>query len=491
MARFGESFLAALTRPSYGEGLFTVGQQAAATPGRMRQQELMQGLQQEITAARMAGDATLLKAASEKAAKAGQQELANSLSQEAVNASKLAAQKAKLSQFNTAVQAIPDLVTEEGRRQFFVLGTQAGLPPEEIAQRYKNRVGEAYTLKPGEQRMLGGRVLAEIPKEPPQETFSTSPPALWKDASGNVVLKTISGNRGTVIEAGSNKVVTQADLAGLTRVKEPSVSVSVAGEDKIAATAAEQILTDVGEKIQAEGEALNNIRLVQEAYDNLERGGEQALTGIFASGTDTVRRAGLAFMNILGVSESDPIYRDMNDATTSVAKANVLTQEFVKARLAATKGAISNREFETFIASVPSLVQTADGYKEILKFMDRTAKLSLVKAAEYRNLRAGLAEKDGTKLSDINNFENNWNKFSGQFPILEMRPDNYQQVWNAYKEGRLNDISLVRIVDNKPVRYSYMDIIREGKKNGKDPYITIKRFLKADDSAYLEVYNGK
>lgn len=177
MARFGESFLSAMTRPSFGEGLFTAGVQAGATPGRMAQRQVTQNLQKEIIEARLSGDPARLKAVAQKAAQAGDTQTATLLTQEAVTASQTAANAAKLNVFNQAVQAIPDITTEEGRRQFFAAGAQAGLKPDEVAQRYNNRVGEAYTLKPGEQRMLGGRVVASLPKE--EDTGE------WKALGGN------------------------------------------------------------------------------------------------------------------------------------------------------------------------------------------------------------------------------------------------------------------------------------------------------------------
>ena len=41
MAKFGQGFLRAATQPSFGEGLFTVGQQIGMAPGMKRQREAL------------------------------------------------------------------------------------------------------------------------------------------------------------------------------------------------------------------------------------------------------------------------------------------------------------------------------------------------------------------------------------------------------------------------------------------------------------------
>lgn len=490
MARFGESFLSAMTRPSFGEGLFTAGVQAGATPGRMAQRQVTQNLQKEIIEARLSGDPARLKAVAQKAAQAGDTQAATLLTQEAVTASQTAANAAKLNVFNQAVQAIPDITTEEGRRQFFAAGAQAGLKPDEVAQRYNNRVGEAYTLKPGEQRMLGGRVVASLPKEAPPETFSTSEPVSWKDAAGNVVLNTVSGNRGTLIEAGSNREVTAEELKGLTKVKQPLVSMT--GDSEVIEGLSKSLVDDVVQNIAEGKQAQETLLFVNEARAALDSGGEQALTGIAAEGVDTARRAGLFFLRSLGVSEDDPIYREMNDTATGATRLRTLTQDFVKERLAATKGAISDKEFETFIGSVPNLLQTVDGYKQVLGFMERMAKLKAVKAGEFRNLRADLIERKKS-ARDVENFKKKWDDFTFAFPVTDISPDVYQDMWNAYKNNNLNAVKITvppsALTGDKPVTYTYQDVAKVANKKKIPVYVVIRRLLREQGGA-VGVDNG-
>ena len=94
MARFGESFLAQLGRPSYQQGMFGLGQAIGGLPGQRREQQKQQQfnqLMQQGQQAMASGDAAALASIGQQLAAAGYQREAQQFTQ----ASREASEKAK------------------------------------------------------------------------------------------------------------------------------------------------------------------------------------------------------------------------------------------------------------------------------------------------------------------------------------------------------------------------------------------------------------
>lgn len=97
MARFGESFLAQLGRPSYQQGMFGLGQAIGSLPGQRREQQKQQQfnqLMQQGQQAMASGDAAALASIGQQLAAAGYQREAQQFTQ----ASREASEKAKMTE---------------------------------------------------------------------------------------------------------------------------------------------------------------------------------------------------------------------------------------------------------------------------------------------------------------------------------------------------------------------------------------------------------
>lgn len=91
---------------------------------------------------------------------------------------------------------------------------------------------------------------------------------------------------------------------------------------------------------------------------------------------------------------------------------NSLTLDFVKTRLEATKGSVSDKEMSLFLNSVPNIRNTVSGNKTILRFM----KAALVRSKTRAEFNRAYLEKNNTR-SGLNEA---WTKFKNENPILSV-----------------------------------------------------------------------
>ena len=176
--------------------------------------------------------------------------------------------------------------------------------------------------------------------------------------------------------------------------------------------------------------------------------------GPYARSTLSIRE----FVSSLG-------YGDLLEAEGAIAPQKALNQlamSFTMAIVSQTKGAISNREMELFIAASPTLGSTAEGFMEQLRLLE---KLALRKKDFYSNY---LTEMDTLEKNEslshtqrrikLDQFKNNWPEANPLLseedeailqnaidnPIIDndFTPRAFRRAWEA-KEAELGRIPLV------------------------------------------------
>jgi hypothetical protein len=164
--------------------------------------------------------------------------------------------------------------------------------------------------------------------------------------------------------------------------------------------------------------------------------------GAGATALNDMRRGYLTLFNVMGVSNNDPVYSKLANQTSAADLSKTLTQEFVRPRMEATKGAISDKEFATFIESVPNLLQTPEGYGRVLDYMENALNAQIVYA---ENLELAYEDQEGKTPSE---FKRSWNKFSSELPLGAFDRGELEQLWQTY--GKNGNLSGVRFTVNSP-----------------------------------------
>jgi hypothetical protein len=202
------------------------------------------------------------------------------------------------------------------------------------------------------------------------------------------------------------------------------------------------------EKLQ-EGDAsqVENGRTAQQTLPAIKQARElitdtPEVFGAGASVLNDMRRGYLTLFNVMGVSNNDPVYSKLSNQTSAADLSKTLTQEFVRPRMEATKGAISDKEFATFIESVPNLLQTPEGYGRVLDYMENALNAQIVYA---ENLELAYEDQEGKTPSE---FKRSWNKFSSELPLGAFDRGELEQLWQTYSKN--GNLSGVRFTVNSP-----------------------------------------
>ena len=310
----------------------------------------------------------------------------------------------------------------------------------------------------------------------------------WVDPEdpNKVVLKTVQpeGSAFPII-LGSNARVTSADLEGLVkRQGKPSVSVNVGdkAEGAYDKTLAEGLAEADLEIINNGTAAQNNLGTISEARLVLSEPGND-ITGFGAETVTEAKSAMLSLMGALGVSENDSLYQKLSQETAAANLYNMFTQEFVKVRMAATKGAITEREFATFIASVPNLLQTTEGYKQVLDTMERANTAAVLKAS-YIESNIG-TRKTAKEARD------KWSSFSNKFPLGSLSSEAMTTVFSESTNPNFKAENLVfSYMDpesKERVKTTYGEISRAARRNGIAPIVALKRLFDKRKAQHVQL----
>ena len=188
-------------------------------------------------------------------------------------------------------------------------------------------------------------------------------------------------------------------------------------------------------------------------------------------------------MGALGVPENDSLYQKLSQETAAANLYDMFTQEFVKVRMEATKGAITEREFATFIASVPNLLQTAEGYKQVLSTMERANTAAVLKAKHLEN---NMATQKSAKTA-----RDQWSSFSNKFPLGSLSSEAMSTVFEESIQPDFNMQNLMfSYIDkesNERVQATYGEIARAARKNGIAPVVALKRLFDKRSAQHVQL----
>ena len=181
------------------------------------------------------------------------------------------------------------------------------------------------------------------------------------------------------------------------------------------------------------------------------------ITGFGAGVLLDARKLVQATYNAFGVSPNDDV-RSALDSTVSDAEViNAFQQDFVTGRLAATKGAISDAEFKAFLASVPGLVTSKEGYISMLNFLEKAAVRAEVRGDYFR---MDIPSEAGT--NDFKRADKMWTVFSSQFPAgnentAGIPKGELRQMWDQFRIKNTNEKGLpkqqITALDPKQVNF--------------------------------------
>ena len=461
MARFSQGLLQGLMQPAFGQNLYEVGRAAAAGPAMTRASQRMKEEREQTQRGVTGGLFGLEQTVAEGR---DYQDALGSLVGLGATPEQIAQAEQRGQVKRQATIAQEQLETKERNRQ--ALEDRA----VSIAQeRGNNRMVAA--LKGADTKFIRD-YLASKPEQAEIGLTITE----WQNNAGQIVEKTVQGKDGKTRRLGDNTLMSTQDLEGLSIRSKPATTVNVSSTQET------QLAKDLGGALANEVTTAN--ALATEAESNLSLIAEARIIAndnpnIFGAGANTLdgaRRATQQAMTLLGVPQEDPMYQKIANATTASGVINAFTQDFVRSRLQATKGAISNREFEAFIASVPNLLSTAEGYDKLLTYMES--------ANTRQILRASALSKAGADSKKIQAAKNNWSKFIRDFPATAFIPSNdVEKMWRLYEsgEGKKENMTFVTsVIDSEgkttaPKRITYKEIEGLAKKAGMPPMLFLRR----------------
>ena len=291
-----------------------------------------------------------------------------------------------------------------------------------------------------------------------------------------VVLKTIQPKGSPYpIVLGSNQRVDATALEGLEKkAGKPAVSVDLGEKTESAyAQALAKGVAELDLEILSKGTAAeNNLSVISEARLVLEEPGND-ITGFGAENITQVKSGMLSLMGAFGVSESDALYQKLSQETSAANLYNTFTQLFVRERMEATKGAITEREFDTFIASVPNLMQTAEGYKKVLSFMERANTAAVLKA---QHIEKNMQTQKSVKLA-----KDEWSSFTRQFPLGSLSAEAMATIFNDFTKPNFSKdnmlISYIDPITEERVKQTYSEIAKKARVKGISPQLALKRMF--------------
>lgn len=288
---------------------------------------------------------------------------------------------------------------------------------------------EPFTLGPGEIRFSGSEVIARG-ATPTPDIGTTISEWIRPDNPNEVVYQTVQSKTGQTLQLGSNTPLTAEQLSGLQRKSKPSTSISVStaqkADEAYAVEAAEGQAERDLETVGLSDTALTTLNDIAEARAVLSRVDGGDILGFAAKEANTVKKALVGLMGALGVSEDNNVYQSLVAQNSAVDMVNVFTQNFVRPRMEATKGAITEREFDVFMASVPNLLQTEGGYKQVLRYMERAATAQLLLSNHLsENMQSGKKAAAARRQ---------WESFSRQFPTVGLSTIAMTDLWKDFKK---------------------------------------------------------
>ena len=278
--------------------------------------------------------------------------------------------------------------------------------------------------------------------------------------------------------------------SGVTIHNNPEGLTESAYDKQFGESAAKEDVAFVSEQLSAENyDALETTLLsTRDALDLVTE--NPTIFGASAALNVPLSKFGIGLMNALGVSETDPARRKLEDTSTGADEARRLTMNFVRERFEATKGAISDREFKEFLASVPNLLMEKDGYKIVVTKLRNLTAAKLAMINEARSIASDFgpdsketAKKRYSEAKKLFGRSRKTFQFFDGFDVQNMSPEQTQLITKILSDNiSLDDDKINRDFWNDRISYvaslkggatqivSYdklKEIWLDGRKSGK------------------------
>ena len=188
----------------------------------------------------------------------------------------------------------------------------------------------------------------------------------------------------------------------------------------------------------------------------MEQSGDD-ITGFGAGALLDARKLVQATYSAFGVSPNDAVRSALDSNVSDAEVINAFQQDFVTSRLNATKGSISDAEFKAFLASVPGLMTSKEGYISMLNFLEKAAVRAEIKGDYFR---MDIPSEAGT--NDFKRADKMWTVFSSQFPAGDentagIPKDELRQMWEQFRAKNTNEKGLpkqqITALDPKKVNF--------------------------------------
>ena len=306
----------------------------------------------------------------------------------------------------------------------------------------------------------------------------------WTNPAGDVVLKTIQRDDGRSYELGNTSVALSSDsFTGLSKRENKGVNVNVGGETETAYGKAigGQLAKADTTAIEAGRAGANTLGTISEARLVLAENPE--VLGIGGEVLANTRKGLTRLMSGLGVDSSDPLFKQITEQSSAADMYRAFQQDFVRPRMEATKGAISDREYTSFLASVPGLLSTPEGYKAVLDFMERASTAAVLKGDSIESALNGENPRASAKAA-----RDQWTKFSSDFPLGSIPSKAMTEIWGDYgKEGfnKENMRFTVTTPDGSLKQTTYKEIVNQARKRGIPSSLAIKQAFRDYGVTYI------
>ena len=306
----------------------------------------------------------------------------------------------------------------------------------------------------------------------------------WTNPGGDVVLKTIQREDGKSYELGNTSAALGADaFDGLTKREKEGVNVNVGGSTETAYGKAigQELAKADTESIAAGRSGANTLGTISEARLVLAENPE--VLGIGGEVLDTTRKGLSRLMSGLGVDSTDPLFQQISEQNSAADMYKAFSQDFVRPRMEATKGAISNREYESFLASVPGLLSTPEGYKAVLDFMERASTAAVLKGDSIESALGTETPRASAKAA-----RDQWTKFSSDFPLGSIPSKAMTEIWGDYgKEGFNKDNMKFTVTtpDGSLKQTTYKEIVTQARKRNIPSSLAIKQAFRDYGVTYI------
>ena len=476
MAKFGQGFIQSLTQPGYSQGMFNLGTALGQAPAVAAEKKAKQGMLKDLQEALISNDPSVIEARG-AALLETQPELGAKLIERA-RALRTTAQEGRTSR---GLQGGLTGITQASSMLNAARAAKDPAKTQEAAQMLREAkrsvVGLGGTAENIREAEDAGRKTEEGDKFGATVTE-------WTDDQGNVVLKSIQREDGKSYELGNTTTpLTSDNFVGLTKREKKGVSVNVGGKTESAYS------TEIGKSlakadttaIEAGRSGANTLGTISEARIVLAENPE--VLGIGGDVADTARKSLSRLMSGLGVDSSDPLFKQITEQSSAADMYRAFQQDFVRPRMEATKGAISDREYTSFLASVPGLLSTPQGYEAVLDFMERAATAAVLKADSIESAIESDTPKASAKAA-----RDQWTKFSSEFPLGSIPPKAMTEIWGDYgKEGfdKNNMTFMVTTPDGSAKRASYKMIVGAARKEGIPSSLAIKQAFRDYGASYI------